>query len=64
MRELTSCNVVCYGGHSRGASGLKVRGILLELRDAMDITELLAFSAKQGASDLHLLSGPAADDQG
>ena len=39
------------------ASGLKVGGILLELRGAMDITELLAFSAKQGASDLHLSAG-------
>lgn len=39
------------------ASGSWVRGILLELGNAMDITELLAFSVKQGASDLHLSAG-------
>jgi len=39
------------------ASGSEVRGILLELGGAMDITELLAFSARQGASDLHLSAG-------
>ncbi|VVO41000.1 Twitching mobility protein [Pseudomonas fluorescens] len=39
------------------ANGSEVRGILLELGSTMDITELLAFSAKQGASDLHLSAG-------
>src|SRR3990167_6094123 len=50
------CNILCYRGHYlRPPPGF--RGILPPLGSPMDITELLAFSAKQGASDLHLSAG-------
>src|SRR3990167_6980261 len=64
LRRLTDahsdlCNILCYRGHYlRPPPGF--RGILpacLSLGSPMDITELLAFSAKQGASDLHLSAG-------
>jgi twitching motility protein PilT len=61
LRRLTDacsdlCNILCYRGHYLRQPP-RVRGILPSLGSPMDITELLAFSAKQGASDLHLSAG-------
>src|SRR5690606_10062313 len=67
LRRLTDtlanlCNILCYRGHylrsiARPSGVCGILPACIRLGSPMDITELLAFSAKQGASDLHLSAG-------